>query len=295
MTTTRIVKERCQIMTNAIEIRNLCKNYKDFSLNINSLDIPKGCIMGLIGSNGAGKSTMIKAILDLIQTDGGEIRINGESNKNETVREDVGVVFDEIKFPQTFTAKDIRLVLKGVYKNWDDGLYNKYISAFKLPDNKKIKDCSRGMKMKLSIATALAHKPKLLILDEATSGIDPVVRDEILDIFLEFIQDEEHTILASSHIISDLEKAADYITFINDGKIVFCEEKDILLDKYRLVKCGNDELNALDKSKIIGLRTNTFGAEALMLTENAPSNFVSVKAGIEDIMLMIIKNEDKKQ
>lgn len=282
-------------MTNAIEIRNLSKNYKDFSLNIESLNIPKGCIMGLIGSNGAGKSTMIKAILDLIQTESGEIRINGESNKNENVREDVGVVFDEIKFPQMFTAKDIRLVLKSVYKNWDDDLYKKYISTFKLPDNKKIKDCSRGMKMKLSLSAALAHKPKLLILDEATSGIDPVMRDEILDIFLEFIQDEEHTILASSHIISDLEKASDYITFINDGKIVFCEEKDVLLDKYRLVKCGNDELNSLDKSKIIGLRTNTFGAEVLMLTENVPSNFVSAKAGIEDIMLMIIKNEDKKQ
>lgn len=280
------------MMTNAIEIRNLIKNYKDFSLNIDSLNIPKGCIMGLVGSNGAGKSTMIKAILDLIHTDGGEIKINGESNKNETVREDIGVVFDEIKFPQIFTAKDIRLVLKGVYKNWSDELYNKYISVFKLPADKKIKDFSRGMKMKLSIAAALAHKPKLLILDEATSGIDPVVRDEILDIFLEFIQDDEHTILASSHIISDLEKASDYITFINDGKIVFCEEKDVLLEKYRIVKCGKDELNKLDESKIIGLRTNTFGAEVLMPTENVPADFISVKAGIEDIMLMIIKNEN---
>ncbi len=281
-------------MTNAIEIRNLSKNYKDFSLNINALDIPKGCIMGLVGSNGAGKSTMIKAILDLINADGGEITINGESNKNESVREEIGVVFDEIKFPQTFTAKDICTVLKGIYKNWDDALYNKYLTQFNLPNNKKIKDCSRGMKMKMSIAAALAHHPKLLILDEATSGIDPVVRDEILDIFLEFIQDEEHTILASSHIISDIEKAADYVTFINDGKIVFCEEKDVLLDKYRLVKCGNDELNVLDKSGIIGIRTNSFGAEVLMLAENVPANFVSAKAGIEDIMLMIIKNEGKK-
>lgn len=281
-------------MTNAIEIRNLSKNYKDFSLNIDALDIPKGCIMGLVGSNGAGKSTMIKAILDLINADGGEITINGESNKNESVRENIGVVFDEIKFPQTFTAKDISTVLKGVYKNWDDALYNKYLTQFNLPNNKKIKDCSRGMKMKMSIAAALAHRPKLLILDEATSGIDPVVRDEILDILLEFIQDEEHTILASSHIISDIEKAADYVTFINDGKIVFCEEKDVLLDKYRLVKCGNDELNVLDKSGIIGIRTNSFGAEVLMLAENVPANFVSAKAGIEDIMLMIIKNEGKK-
>ena len=273
--------------TNAIEIRNLKKSYSGFTLDIGALDIPKGCIMGLVGSNGAGKSTMIKAILDLIRPDDGEIKIDGESNKNE----DIGVVFDEIKFPQIFTVRDIRAVLRSVYKNWDDALYNKYITQFNLPEKKKIKDFSRGMKMKLSIAAALAHKPKLLILDEATSGIDPIVRDEILDIFLEFIQDDDHTILASSHIISDIEKAADYVTFINNGKIVFCEEKDRLMEKYRLVKCGNDELNTVDSSAIIGKRTNTFGAELLMLTENVPEGFVSAKAGIEDIMLMIIKNE----
>ena len=277
--------------TNAIEIRNLKKSYSGFTLDIGALDIPKGCIMGLVGSNGAGKSTMIKAILDLIRPDDGEIKIDGESNKNEASREDIGVVFDEIKFPQIFTVRDIRAVLRSVYKNWDDALYNKYITQFNLPEKKKIKDLSRGMKMKLSIAAALAHKPKLLILDEATSGIDPIVRDEILDIFLEFIQDDDHTILASSHIISNIEKAADYVTFINNGKIVFCEEKDRLMEKYRLVKCGNDELNTVDSSAIIGKRTNTFGAELLMLTENVPEGFVSAKAGIEDIMLMIIKNE----
>lgn len=276
---------------NAIEIRNLSKSYEGFTLHIDALDIPKGCIMGLVGSNGAGKSTMIKAILDLIRLDGGEITIHGASNKNEAVREDIGVVFDEIKFPQIFTVKDIRTVLKGVYKNWDDDLYRQYITQFSLPDKKKLKDFSRGMKMKLSLAAALAHHPKLLILDEATSGIDPVVRDEILDIFLEFIQDEQHTILASSHIISDIEKAADYVTFLNNGQVIFCEEKDTLLEKYRLVKCGNDELSAIDSAAIIGKRTNTFGAELLMLTEQVPDGFVSAKAGIEDIMLMIIKNE----
>ena len=150
------------------------------------------------------------------------------------------------------------------------------------------------MKMKLSLAAALAHHPKLLILDEATSGIDPVVRDEILDIFLEFIQDEQHTILASSHIISDLEKAADYVTFINNGQIVFCEEKDTLMEKYRIVKCGNEELASVNADDIVGKRTNTFGAELLMLSDKVPEGLVSAKAGIEDIMLMIIKNEDKK-
>ena len=278
-------------MANAIEIKNLVKTYGDFTLSIDSLAIPSGCIMGLIGSNGAGKSTMIKSILNLIRTESGEITVNGVSNKSEASREDVGVVFDEIKFSQVFTAADVRLILKGAYKNWDDDLYRQYIDQFKLPMNKKIKEFSRGMKMKLSLAAALAHHPKLLILDEATSGIDPVVRDEILDLFLEFIQDEQHTILASSHIISDLEKAADYVTFINNGRIVFCEEKDTLMDKYRIVKCGNEELDAINADDIVGKRTNTFGAELLMLSEKVPAGFVSAKAGIEDIMLMIIKNE----
>ena len=280
-------------MANAIEIRNLVKTYGDFTLSIDSLEIPCGCIMGLIGSNGAGKSTMIKSILDLIKTDSGNITINGMSNRLEASREEVGVVFDEIKFSQVFTAADVRLILKGVYKNWDDDLYSQYIEQFKLPLRKKIKEFSRGMKMKLSLAAALAHRPKLLILDEATSGIDPVVRDEILDVCLGFIQDEQHTILASSHIISDLEKAADYITFINNGGIVFCEEKDTLMEKYRIVKCGNDELASINEADIIGKRTNTFGAELLMLSDRVPEGFVSAKAGIEDIMLMIIKNEGR--
>ena len=281
-------------MANAIEIRNLRKIYGDFTLSIDSLEIPCGCIMGLVGSNGAGKSTMIKSILDLIKTDSGEITVNGMSNKLASSREEVGVVFDEIKFPQIFTAANVRLTLKGVYQDWDDQLWDKYIQQFRLPLDKKIKEFSRGMKMKLSLAAALAHHPKLLILDEATSGIDPVVRDEILDIFLEFIQDEQHTILASSHIISDLEKAADYVTFINNGQIVFCEEKDTLMEKYRIVKCGNEELASVNADDIVGKRTNTFGAELLMLSDKVPEGFVSAKAGIEDIMLMIIKNEDKK-
>ena len=282
-------------MSNAIEIKNLVKNYGDFTLSIDSLEIPCGCIMGLVGSNGAGKSTMIKSILDLITTDSGEITINGLSNKLQASREDVGVVFDEIKFSQVFTASDVRLVLKGAYKNWDDALWSQYIELFRLPLKKKLKEFSRGMKMKLSLAAALAHHPKLLILDEATSGIDPVVRDEILDIFLAFIQDEQHTILASSHIISDIEKAADYVTFINNGKIVFCEEKDVLMEKYRIVKCGNEELDSVNAADIVGKRTNTFGAELLMLSDRVPEGFVSAKAGIEDIMLMIIKNEAARQ
>ena len=276
---------------NAIEIRGLCKRYDGFTLTIDSLDIPKGCIMGLVGSNGAGKSTMIKAILDLISLDSGDITIDGRSHHDQTVREDIGVVFDELKFPAIFNAGDVRRVLRGAYKQWDDALFDSYMKQFDLPMKKKLKELSRGMKMKLSLAAALAHHPRLLILDEATSGIDPVVRDEILDIFLAFIEDEQHTILASSHIISDIEKAADYVTFIHNGKIIFCEDKDSLMEEYRLVKCGKEELDTVDKNKIAGIRTNAFGAELLMRTEDVPTGFVNIKAGIEDIMLMMIKNE----
>lgn len=282
-------------MKNAIEIRHLKKSYRDFTLSIDKLDIPQGCIMGLIGSNGAGKSTMIKSILDLIRTDSGEIFINGRSSREAAAREDIGVVFDELRFPQVFTAESVRLVMKGIYRNWDDALFAHYKETFALPDGKKIKEYSRGMKMKLALAAALAHHPATLILDEATSGIDPVVRDEILDLFLEFIQDEQHTVLASSHIISDLEKAADYITFIHEGRLVFCEEKDGLLEKYRLVKCGHDELAAMNQADIVGRRSNTFGEELLMPADRVPEGFMSVKAGIEDIMLMIIRNQDAAQ
>ena len=252
-------------MKNAIEIRHLKKSYRDFTLSIDKLDIPQGCIMGLIGSNGAGKSTMIKSILDLIRTDSGEIFINGRSSREAAAREDIGVVFDELRFPQVFTAESVRLVMKGIYRNWDDALFAHYKETFALPDSKKIKEYSRGMKMKLALAAALAHHPATLILDEATSGIDPVVR------------------------------AADYITFIHEGRLVFCEEKDGLLEKYRLVKCGHDELGAMNQADIVGRRSNTFGEELLMPADRVPEGFMSVKAGIEDIMLMIIRNQDAAQ
>lgn len=222
-------------MENILEVKNLCKNYDKFSLKNISLNLPKGTIMGLVGENGAGKSTTIKAILNLVHTSDGIIKIFGLDCKEHEmeIKEDIGIVLDEGFVSEYLNPKDINTIMKDMYKNWDEELYFKYLADFKLPEDKISKEYSSGMKMKLKIAVALAHHPKLLILDEPTSGLDPVARNDILDIFQDFIQDEEHGIFVSSHITSDLESIADYITFINNGEIVLSKTRDKLLDKMR--------------------------------------------------------------
>lgn len=280
-------------MESAIKITNLSKQYKDFLLDNVNIDLPKGCIMGFIGENGAGKSTTIKLILDLIKRDNGNITVLGKDNKKEltSIKENIGVVLDECFFPENLTAKDINLIMKNIYKTWDDKKFNNFIKDFTLPENKMIKEYSKGMKMKLSIAVALSHASQLLILDEATSGLDPIIREEILDVFLEFIQNEEHSIFISSHIISDLEKICDYITFIHKGKIIFSESKDILLEDYGILKCSLEDLKNIDKSSIKGYRKNSFGVEALVLQNEIKDNYVIDRASIEDIMLFHVKGE----
>lgn len=240
-------------MEHAINVKGLTKNYPNFSINNINLVVPKGYIVGLIGENGAGKSTTIKSILNLINKDSGSIEVFGlDHSKYELeIKQRIGIVFDESHFPDQLKAKDINTMMKNIYQNWDTPLFNQYLKQFKLPENQIIKEFSRGMKMKLSLATALAHHPKLLILDEPTSGLDPIVRNEILDIFLDFIQDEEHSILISSHITSDLEKIADYITFIHEGNIIFSESKDALLNDYVIIKCREQELTQIDPIDII--------------------------------------------
>ncbi len=225
-------------MENILEVKKLCKNYDKFSLKNISFKLPKGSIMGLIGENGAGKSTVIKAILNLINTNDGEIKVFGLDNKEheKEIKEEVGIILDEGFLSEYLTPKDINEIMKNIYEQWEESLYFKYIKDFKLPEDKISNEYSKGMKMKLKIAVALAHKPKLLILDEPTSGLDPIARSELLDIFQEFIQDEEHSILVSSHITSDLEGIADYITFINNGEIVLSKTKDELIDKMRTCK-----------------------------------------------------------
>ena len=281
-------------MENTLEIKNLSKKYPEFTLDNINITLPAGCIMGFIGENGAGKSTTIKAILDLIKKDSGEVTIFGQTNlsRNQKLKEHIGVVMDECSFPENLNAKEIDKVMNNCYKTWNRTKYMKYLDKFALSLKKPVKEYSRGMKMKLSIAVALSHDSKLLILDEATSGLDPIVRDEILDVFLDFIQDESHSIFISSHIISDLEKICDYITFIHNGKIILSEIKDELLDKYTIIKCSEAEYSTIDKSAIIGRRKSRFGIEALALKEKISNNIITDKVNIEDIMLYFVKGEE---
>ena len=284
-------------MTNAIEIRGLCKSFGDFALDHIDLTLPGGSIMGLIGENGAGKTTTIKCILNLIRRDAGEISIWGRDNLREerAAKAGVGVVLDECFFHDSLRPRDLDRVLGPVFPDWDRGLYGDYLDKFRLPANKLIREFSRGMKMKLSLAAALAHRPRLLILDEATAGLDPVVRDEILDEFLAFIQDEDHAILISSHITSDLEKAADYITYLHQGKVVLSEAKDVILDSYGRAAGTAEQLARVDPADLVRVRRGSFGWEGLVADRAAfrrkyPDVLVE-KTTLEDIMLFIGKGE----
>lgn len=285
-------------MKNAIEIRNLVKNYGDkFTLGEINLDIPSGIIIGLIGENGAGKTTLIKSILNIIRSDKGNIKIFEKDIKiNESeIKENIGVVLDNMFFPELLMPKDINSIMKDVYKNWDEQLFNKYLSEFKLKNNQSIKSMSKGMRKKLEIATALSHHPKLLILDEPTSGLDPVVRNEVLDIFLDFIQDEEHTILLSTHITSDLEHIADKIIFINQGKVVLDQSRDDLLDNYGILKCDVDKFDTISKDDIIAYKKNKYDYEILINDINKIKkkykDFIVDKITLEELMVLMIKGE----
>lgn len=285
-------------MQNILEIKNLTKNYDGFKLNNINLELPKGTIMGFIGENGAGKTTTIKAVLNIIRRNSGSIKIFGKNNiKDEKlIKEDIGTVLDDSFLSEYLTIKDINKIMKNFYRNWDEKLYFKYIEDFKLSKNKMIKEFSSGMKMKLKIIVALAHHPKLLILDEPTSGLDPVARNEILDIFQEFIQDEEHGILVSSHITSDLEHIADYITFINNGEIVLSKLKDELIEQYGIAKCTEQEFKQINSNDYIKYRKNKY--EYDVLTENKfefkkKYNIQIIdKPSLEDIMIFYIKGEN---
>ena len=284
-------------MDEAISVRGLNKTYKNFSLKNVSFSVPKGSIVGFIGENGAGKTTTLKAILNLISRESGEIQIFGRDNiKDEKyIKEQIGVVFDESNFHDTLNVKNISKFMAKIYKQWDSGLFFNYLDKFQLPKDKIVKEFSRGMKMKLCIAAALAHKPKLLILDEATGGLDPVAREEILDIFLDFIQDEEHSILLSSHVTSDLDKIADYITFIHDGQIVFSKSKDDLRENMGILKCGASDFNNLSKEEFINYRKNQFGYEVLISDKydfiKKHPKLVVDNTSIEDVMLFYIRGD----
>lgn len=284
-----------------LNLENLSKTYDSFTLKNVSFSLPKGCIMGLIGENGAGKTTIIKLILNLIKRNNGKINVFGLDNieDEQKIKQKIGVVLDESYFHDNLKPKDISLIMDNIYADWDKRLFLDYLRRFKLPKDKVVKEFSRGMKMKLSIAAALSHKPELLILDEPTGGLDPVTRSEILDIFLDFIQNEEKSILFSTHITSDLDKIADYITFIHNGEIIFEESKDEMINSYGILKCGSNDFNKIDKADIIGHRKNQFGYELLInnmqRNKERYSNFAIDRANLEDIMLYHIRgNQDER-
>ena len=285
------------IVMNALEIKNISKTYKNFKLDDVSFVLPCGHIMGLIGENGAGKSTIINCILDIIEKDSGSISVLGQKNdkNNVSLKENIGVVLDASEVYDNYTVKQVENIMKDVYKQWNHEVYDYYIQKFALPLNKIIKDFSRGMKMKMAITIALSYQPKLLILDEATSGLDPIMRDEILDVFMEFVQDENHAILLSSHISSDLEKIADYIAFIHEGKLILSTSKDELIYEYGLMKCRNDEFDMIDKEDIIRYRIKTYEVEILVkdrekMAKKYPNCIVD-PTKLDDIMMLYVKGE----
>ncbi len=283
----------------AIEIEGLSKKYSEFTLKNINLKVPRGCIVGFVGENGAGKTTVIKSILNLIQKDTGTIRVFGKDHitSEKEIKEKIGVVFDESGFHDFLKLPDISKIMGKIYQNWDDKKFYEYCKKFNLPRKEPFKNFSRGMKMKLSIAVALSHHAELLILDEATSGLDPVVRDEILDIFLEFIQEDRNTIFVSSHIISDMEKIADYIAFIHKGELLFCRSKDELLYEYGIVHCTKEEYEKLEGTHIAGMRSNLFGVDVLVdnmaeVHKKNPSLTID-HTNLEEIILYIVRGEQK--
>lgn len=278
---------------NAIEIKNLTKTYPGFCLQNLNLTLPSGCIMGIIGENGAGKSTTIRLILDMIEREEGSITIMGMDNRKNirVLKEEIGVVLDEVGFPECMNAKQVNKMMKGTYKNWNEHLFEDYLKKLSVPDNKSFREFSKGMKMKLGIAVALSHSPKILILDEATGGLDPVVRDEVLEMFGEFTRDERHSVLISSHIVSDLEKICDYIAFLHKGKLLLCEEKDRLKEEYGLLHCTSDFLLELSEKAVLGKRESAYGVEALVRRDTVPESVELCSVGIEDIFLFMVKGD----
>ena len=282
---------------NAIEIKGLEKRYDGFQLGSFDLTLPSGCIMGLVGENGAGKSTTIKLIMNAIGRDAGEISVLGVDNRSagfRDVKEDIGVVLDEAYFPEVMSARNVGKVMALTYKNWDAAAFEGYLKKFSLAPDKIFKDYSRGMRMKLAIAAALSHGAKLLILDEATSGLDPMARDELLDIFNDFTRDENCSILLSSHIVSDLEKICDYIAFLHKGKLVLCEEKDRLLEEYALIRLTEERLRELPEESIISRRASGYATEALVLRGGIPAAIPTEHTSLEDIILFMAKGDERK-
>ncbi len=285
-------------MENVLEIKNLCKKYDNFALKNISFNLPKGMIMGFIGENGAGKTTTIKAILDIIKSYSGEVKIFGLDNRqnDKKIKENIGVVLDDMFFPEILTPNDINNTMQGIYKNWDSKMFYNYLKEFSLLPNKQIKTFSKGMRKKLEIATALSHHPKLLILDEPTSGLDPVARDEVIQIFQSILEKDECSILLSSHITADLEHIADYITFIHNGEIILSKTTNELLDEYGIVKCTEKEFKKIKKEDYVKYKKAKYEYEVLVENKKEFKKKYNIavidKITLDDLMVLMIKGEE---
>lgn len=286
-------------MDNILELHQVCKTFPktNFTLDHVSFSIPYGSIMGFVGENGAGKTTTIGCVLNTVSKDSGTIKIFGKelADTDTELKEKIGVVYDGDNFPAYWTAEQLSDVMQGLYANWDNDLFKKYLNDFRLLPNQKIKSYSRGMTMKLAVAAALSHHPQLLILDEATSGLDPIMRDDMLDVFLEFVQDENHSILLSSHITSDLEKIADYITFIHNGKLIMAASKNDLVYNFAVMRCKESQFLELDPGDILAYRKRDYQIDVLVSNGNEIQrkyrNAVIDHVSVDEIMLLLVKGE----
>lgn len=282
-------------MEAALSLKNVTKRYNQFTLEHITMDIPKGSIVGLVGENGAGKTTLLKTILQMTPIQEGEILVDGQKIEDLTPRwkDQIGVILSGVEFASRMSARELGNCMRCIYHKWQDDRFEKYLRDFQIDEKKKIKDYSKGMKMKLDLAIALSHQAKLLLFDEATSGLDPMVRDDILDILLEFIQDEEHTALISSHIISDLEKVADYIAFLHQGKLKFFMNKDELLYRFGVVRCTSEDYQKIPDTYVQGVRKNQFGYEVLILGreefQKKYPGYTVDRTTIEEIILYYVK------
>ncbi len=279
---------------NSIEMKNVTKRYKDFTLDKLSLTLPGGCIMGLIGENGAGKSTVIRLLMSMSRPDEGKISLLGyEGEKIYLAKDNIGFVLDSIGFYQNYKLRHVDSIMRSAYRSWNSENFFSLAERLGVPGNKKISKMSQGMRMKPGIAAALSHDAKLLILDEATNGLDPVARDEVTDILYDFTKDEEHSVLISSHIVSNLEKLCDYIAFLHKGKLLLCEEKDRLYENYGLLHCTSEQLADLNDAAVIGKRVNRYGADVIIRREEAPKNLKLSPIDIETLFIFMVKEDDK--
>lgn len=283
---------------NALELRHVSRRLGDFELRDVNLTLPKGCILGLVGENGAGKSTTIRLLTGELRPDSGTVSVlDAEPGGPDfrAVKERLGVVLDDAWFPEILNARQVGTMMAMTYESWDAELYESYLTRFTLPREKNFKDYSRGMRMKLAIAAALAHRPEVLLLDEATAGLDPIVRDEVLEIFREFSEAEDHAILISSHILSDLEKLCDYIAFLHQGKLLFCEEKDRLLESYGLFVGTRQQLEELAEDAVLSREDSGFGGVRAILRRDAvPACLPLEKPTVEDIILAMVRKEQRR-